>query len=81
MEGVLALIALVWSILSIILFFKVWNMCNNVQRITEILEDKSKNRMDNISQERNNKQDKKTKPESRPNNTHECNVKVFNPWK
>ena len=47
MEGVfvfLYVVVLVWSILCIILFFKVWGMCNNVRRILQFLID---NEIDN----------------------------------
>lgn len=43
MEGLLAfvwILGIVWSILCIILFFKVWGMCNNVKSILQILLDK-----------------------------------------
>lgn len=43
MEGLLVVLwifGLVWSILCIILFFKVWGMCNNVKCILDILLDK-----------------------------------------
>ena len=40
MEGLLVIVwilGIVWSILCIILFFKVWGMCNNVKRLTDRL--------------------------------------------
>ena len=37
MEILLTILALVWSILCIILFIKVWKMCNNVQKIKAFL--------------------------------------------
>ena len=37
MEVLTVILALVWSILCIILFFKVWKMCNNVQKIKDYL--------------------------------------------
>ena len=37
MEIVYLIIALVWSVLVIILFFKVWGMTNNVKEILEVL--------------------------------------------
>jgi hypothetical protein len=43
MEGLLVfvwILGIVWSILCIILFFKVWGMCNNVSSILQILLDK-----------------------------------------
>lgn len=46
MEILLAVISIIWTILSIILFFKVWGMCNDVSDILDILVD--------------NKQDKQT---------------------
>ena len=43
MEGLLVfvwILGIIWSILCIILFFKVWGMCNNVSSILQILLDK-----------------------------------------
>ena len=34
MEG-LAFIGLIWGILCIVLFFKVWKACNNIQRLAD----------------------------------------------
>ena len=33
MEGFIYVIALIWSILSLILFFKIWGMTNDVETI------------------------------------------------
>lgn len=33
MEILIAVILLVWGILNIILFFKIWGACNNIKRI------------------------------------------------
>ena len=38
MEMFFVLIYFVFGILSLILFFKVWGMCNNVARIRELME-------------------------------------------
>ena len=35
MEILLPAIALVWAILNIILFFKVWGACNDIRRIAD----------------------------------------------
>ena len=92
MEGFFGFLALIWSVLCIILFFKVWNMCNNVQRIREILEDKNKNQdnstyhdknrhqENNTYQDKNKRQDKKNRNESRSQDLPECGVKIINPW-
>jgi hypothetical protein len=32
-ETFIFIVAIIWSILQIILFFKVWGMCNNVARL------------------------------------------------
>lgn len=37
MEDILTIIAIVWSILNLVLFFKLWGMCNNVSEIKKIL--------------------------------------------
>ena len=38
MNGITIIITLVFGILSVILFFKVWGMCNRVSEIKDILE-------------------------------------------
>lgn len=35
MEILLAIICLVWGVLNIILFFKLWRACDNIRRITD----------------------------------------------
>lgn len=35
MEDFVILLSLIWSVLCIVLFFKVWNACNNIQRLTD----------------------------------------------
>ena len=35
MEDLVVLAGLIWSILCIILFFKVWNACNNIKRLAD----------------------------------------------
>lgn len=37
MEALIAIITIVWSILGIILFFKIWGMTNNVKEIHDWL--------------------------------------------
>lgn len=37
MEVLISVVAVVWSILCIILFFKIWGMCNNISAIRDIL--------------------------------------------
>lgn len=37
MDAFIAILCLVWSVLCIILFFKVWGMCNNVAKILQEL--------------------------------------------
>lgn len=41
MEVLLGILGIIWGILCLILFFKVWGMCNNVSKILELLEKKS----------------------------------------
>lgn len=36
MEVVLSIIAIVWGVLNIVLFFKVWGMCNDVSEILSL---------------------------------------------
>lgn len=43
MENSIVLIALLFAVLQIILFFKIWNMTNEVSRIRELLEYSYKN--------------------------------------
>lgn len=47
MEGFIVLVDLIWSILCIILFFKLWSACNNVKRLA----DKYANEKENISKQ------------------------------
>ena len=35
MEGFVVLLGLIWSVLCIVLFFKVWKACNNIQRLAD----------------------------------------------
>lgn len=37
MEVLVSIAVVVWSVLCIILFFKIWGMCNNVSAIRDIL--------------------------------------------
>ena len=37
MEGFFAVLAIIWSILCLILFFKIWHMTNDVSIIKELL--------------------------------------------
>ena len=34
MNAIIILIGLVWGVLNLILFFKIWGMCNDVNRLT-----------------------------------------------
>lgn len=44
MEALIEIISIIWSVLGIILFFKIWGMTNNVKEIHDwILENKYKN--------------------------------------
>ena len=45
MEGIsifISILAIVWSILCLILFFKIWGMTNNVQEIRDFIIDGKK---------------------------------------
>lgn len=35
MEILLPIIALIWAILNIVLFFKLWGACNDIRRIAD----------------------------------------------
>ena len=35
MDGFAGLLGLIWGVLCIILFFKVWKACNNIQRLVD----------------------------------------------
>ena len=54
MENFFAILAIVWSILCIILFFKIWGMTNDISEIRNYLvsQNKTKNESDDL---RNNK--------------------------
>ena len=66
MEGILAILGIIWCILCLVLFFKVQGMCNNVSRIWELLENKHNDNNGNIvhSQKstKNESQQKRTAP-------------------
>ena len=47
MDGFVVLLCLIWSVLCIVLFFKVWNACNNIQRLA----DKYAPEKDNVSKQ------------------------------
>lgn len=32
---IISVIALIWAVLNIILFFKIWGACNNIKRIAD----------------------------------------------
>lgn len=48
MEIILSILVIVWSILCIILFFKLWGMCNDISTIKNI---QQKKYIDSISSE------------------------------
>ncbi len=54
MEGFIVLVGLIWSILCIILFFKVWKACDNIQRIAD------KYVPENVKKDNDNKKGKST---------------------
>lgn len=37
MENLIVIVAVIWALLSIILFFKLWNATNNVERIKDFI--------------------------------------------
>ena len=48
MEALIAIITIIWSILGIILFFKIWGMTNNVKEIHDwLMEDRFKKQISN----------------------------------
>ena len=38
MEGIIAIVSIIWGVLSIILFFKIWKMTEDVARLTQLVE-------------------------------------------
>ena len=72
MEVFLGIIGFVWCVLCIILFFKVWGMCNNVGRILDLLM-KDQDKEDNSIKERSKTQQKREHPKA-PLETR------INPW-
>ncbi len=51
MDVLLSFVLLVFGILQIILFFKIWGMTNNVCKIRELMENYSQNNTNNSSKE------------------------------
>jgi hypothetical protein len=39
LAGVIAFITILWFVLSVILFFKIWNMTNDVSKIKDMLKE------------------------------------------
>lgn len=78
---VITVICFIWGILNIVLFFKIWGMCNNVSHILKLLEEKESktaNESKNVLQkERNGNRDTKQKM----NNIAPQSPNVINPWK
>ncbi len=81
MEAI-TVICFIWGILNIILFFKIWGMCNNVSNILRLLEEKKER---NITDDGKNVLQKKmnVNRESRQkkDNTDLSVPNVINPWK
>ena len=51
MEALIAIITIVWSVLGIILFFKIWGMTNNVKDIHDwLMEDRFKREKSSIEE-------------------------------
>lgn len=50
MDIFIALLVVVWAILQIILFFKIWGMTNNVAKILDILKNPKGDVMNEVSQ-------------------------------
>jgi hypothetical protein len=77
MEVFLGIIGFVWGILCIILFFKVWGMCNNVSKLLTLLENRGKD-------DKEPQQSTKVRhDESRQKKVHQ-DVQIqtrINPWK
>ena len=51
MDVLLSIVLLVFGILQVILFFKIWGMTNNVCKIRELMENYSQNNTNNSSKE------------------------------
>lgn len=50
MDVFLIIIAVIWAILQIILFFKIWGMTNNVAKILNILQNPKGDVMNEVAQ-------------------------------
>lgn len=48
MEVVLGIIGFIWSVLGVILFFKIWGMCNDVSDIKQILIEKEEMEVERV---------------------------------
>ena len=51
MDVLLSIVLLVFGILQVILFFKIWGMTNNVCKIRELMENYTQNNTNNSSKE------------------------------
>ena len=76
MEILLTIIGIIWTILSIILFFKVWGMCNNVSTILDILVDNKQEKQ--TYKRRENKKGVKPKKENQSIQNEEKDMMEFN---
>lgn len=56
MEILLPIIGLVWIVLSIILFFKLWTACNDIRRIADKYDPEGKAAKEKAQQESEDKQ-------------------------
>ena len=89
MEGIIAIVSIIWGILSIILFFKIWKMTEDVARLAQIVEkiaiskgyqtsDVKCEKESSISNEESTESNSDTKDETIPHN-FKVGDKVFHP--
>ena len=52
---VFCVVGVVWGILNVVLFFKIWSMCNDVKKLTERVLSITQKEQDNVNEARKQK--------------------------
>ncbi len=75
---IMGVIYIIFGILNIILFFKIWGMCNNVSKILKLME-KDKNKEEDKKAQINNKASH-IEPQLKKSRTEVVTPTSINPW-
>ena len=80
--GFIGLISFVSGVLSIILFFKMWRMCNNISKILLIMELEFEYReIDENTSQQEIRDKKSNKSQQKKSRQDISNQTLLNPWK